>query len=173
MRVLLPDSWHRISDIDYEQIYSVVTIEEIMSIATQLDHSMGGMMDMVSWVCLIMAVLMMYLLTKIIIEKNATSISMVKVLGYENREINSLYILLTSIVVVVSAILTCALAILGLSGIFRLYMRSLNGWFDVYISPAGIAKMILILVVSYAIVAIFDTIRIKKIPLADALKNVE
>ena len=162
-----------ISDIDYEQIYSVVTIEEIMSIATQLDHSMGGMMDMVSWVCLIMAVLMMYLLTKIIIEKNATSISMVKVLGYENREINSLYILLTSIVVVVSAILTCALAILGLSGIFRLYMRSLNGWFDVYISPAGIAKMILILVVSYAIVAIFDTIRIKKIPLADALKNVE
>lgn len=166
-------SQNTISDIDYEQIYSVVTIEEIMSIATQLDHSMGGTMDMVSWVCLIMAVLMMYLLTKIIIEKNATSISMVKVLGYENREINSLYILLTSIVVVVSALLTCVLAIWGLSLVFRLYMRSLNGWFDVYISPAGILKMILILVVSYAIVAIFDTIRIKKIPLADALKNVE
>ena len=33
--------------------------------------------------------------------------------------------------------------------------------------------MILILVVSYAIVAIFDMMRIKKIPLADALKNVE
>ena len=33
--------------------------------------------------------------------------------------------------------------------------------------------MILILVVSYAVVAIFDMIRIKKIPLADALKNVE
>ena len=144
-----------------------------MSIATQLDHSMGGMMDMVSWVCLVMAVLMMYLLTKIIIEKNATSISMVKVLGYENKEINSLYILLTSLVVLFSAVATAALAILGLAGVFRLYMNSLNGWFDVYISPMGIAKMILILVVSYAIVAIFDTIRIKKIPLADALKNVE
>ena len=166
-------SQNTISDIDYEMIYSVVTIEEIMSIATQLDHSMGGTMDMVSWVCLIMAVLMMYLLTKIIIEKNATSISMVKVLGYENREINGLYILLTSLVVVVSSILTAALAIGGLSVIFRIYMRSLNGWFDVYLSPMGICKMILILVVSYAIVAIFDMQRIKKIPLADALKNVE
>ena len=75
--------------------------------------------------------------------------------------------------VLFSAVATAALAILGLAGVFRLYMNSLNGWFDVYISPMGIAKMILILVVSYAIVAIFDTIRIKKIPLADALKNVE
>jgi putative ABC transport system permease protein len=162
-----------ISDIDYENIYTVVTLEEVMSIATQLDHSMGGMMDMVAWVCLVMAILMMYLLTKIIIEKNSTSISMVKVLGYENKEINSLYILLTSLVVIVSAIATAALAILGLAGVFRLYMNSLNGWFDVYISPMGIAKMILILVVSYAIVAIFDMMRIKKIPLSEALKNVE
>ena len=166
-------SQNAISDINYEDIYTVVTLEEVMSIATQLDHSMGGMMDMVSWVCLVMAILMMYLLTKIIIEKNATSISMVKVLGYENKEINSLYILLTSLVVLFSAVATAALAILGLAGVFRLYMNSLNGWFDIYISPMGIAKMILILVVSYAIVAIFDTIRIKKIPLADALKNVE
>ncbi|MBQ4185427.1 MAG: ABC transporter permease, partial [Clostridiales bacterium] len=166
-------SQNAISDINYEDIYTVVTLEEVMSIATQLDHSMGGMMDMVSWVCLVMAILMMYLLTKIIIEKNATSISMVKVLGYENKEINSLYILLTSLVVIFSAVATAALAILGLAGVFRLYMNSLNGWFDIYISPMGIAKMILILVVSYAIVAIFDTIRIKKIPLADALKNVE
>ena len=166
-------SQNAISDIDYDRIYTVVTLEDVMSIATQLDHSMGDMMDMVSYVCLIMAVLMMYLLTKIIIEKNATSISMVKVLGYENKEINSLYILLTSLVVVFSAIATAALAILGLAGVFRLYMNSLNGWFDIYISPLGIAKMILILVVSYAIVAIFDMIRIKKIPLSEALKNVE
>ena len=166
-------SQNTISDIDYENIYTVVTLEDVMAIATQLDHSMGGMMDMVAWVCLIMAILMMYLLTKIIIEKNSTSISMVKVLGYENGEINSLYILLTSIVVVVSAVLTAALAILGLAEVFRIYMRSLNGWFDVYISPMGIAKMILILIVSYAVVAIFDMMRIKKIPLADAQKNVE
>ncbi|MBO4928358.1 MAG: ABC transporter permease [Clostridiales bacterium] len=162
-----------ISDIDYENIYTVVTLEDVMSIATQLDHSMGDMMDMIAYVCLIMAVLMMYLLTKIIIEKNSTSISMVKVLGYENGEINSLYVLLTSLVVVVSAILTAALAIFGLAIVFRLYMNNMNGWFDIYISPFGIVKMIMILVVSYAIVAFFDMKRIKNIPLADALKNVE
>ncbi len=166
-------SQEAIHDIDSELIYSVITLDDIMSIATQLDHSMGGMMDMVAYVCLIMAVLIMYLLTKIIIEKNSNSISMIKVLGYENGEINSLYILLTSIVVVFSALATAALAIGGLYVIFRIYMGSLNGWFDVYVSAWGIAKMILILVISYAIVAFFDMIRIKRIPLADALKNVE
>ena len=35
----------------------------------------------------ILFALLIYLLTKLIIEKNASSISMVKILGYKNREI--------------------------------------------------------------------------------------
>ena len=39
---------------------------------------------------------LIYLLSKIIIEKNAQSISMVKILGYTNGEISKLYIMSTS-----------------------------------------------------------------------------
>ena len=98
---------------------------------------------------------------------------MVKVLGYENREINSLYILLTSIVVVVFAVLTSFLSVTGLKLAFAVMMYSMSGWFDAYISPAGMAKAVAILLAAYAIVAFFDMIRIKRIPLTDALKNVE
>ena len=87
---------------------------------------MGSMADYLAGVCMIMAVLIMYLLTKIIIEKNAGSISMVKVLGYENREINSLYILLTSIVVVVFAFLTSYLSVAGLKLAFAVMMYSMS-----------------------------------------------
>ena len=154
-------------------IYNVVTVEDIMAVATQLDHSMGDYMDYISIACLIIGVLVIYLLTKMIIEKNAGSISMVKVLGYENREINSLYIMLTTIMVIISAVVTSLVSILGLVFIFRIFMYSMNGWFDVYISWFGVVKMILILMASYLIVSFFDMKRIKKIPLTDALKNVE
>ena len=164
---------NKIDDIDPKMIYNVVTVEDIMAVATQLDHSMGDYMDYISIACLIIGVLVIYLLTKMIIEKNAGSISMVKVLGYENREINSLYIMLTTIMVIISAVVTSLVSILGLVFIFRIIMYSMNGWFDVYISWFGVVKMILILMASYLIVSFFDMKRIKKIPLTDALKNVE
>ena len=120
-----------------------------------------------------MGVLVIYLLTKIIIEKNAGSISMVKVLGYENREINSLYVNLTTVMVIIFALISALLSVFGLSAIFRLIMSSMSGWLDIYVSPLGILKMTAILFISYLIVSFFDIQRIKKIPLTDALKNVE
>ena len=53
-----------------------------------------------------MFVLILYLLSKIIIEKNAQSISMVKILGYNNREINRIYLHSTTIVVILCILIT-------------------------------------------------------------------
>ena len=53
---------------------------------------------------LIFAVLV-YLLSKIIIEKNAQSISMAKILGYSKGEIARLYVMPTSIVVVLCVLI--------------------------------------------------------------------
>ena len=55
---------------------------------------------------IIMFMMIVYLLSKIIIEKNAQSISMAKILGYRNREINQLYIVPTAIVVILSMFIT-------------------------------------------------------------------
>lgn len=166
-------SENAITDIPETQIYSIIDSEGITAVASQLDHSIGGILDILSWICMIMGLLVMYLLTKIIIEKNSGSISMLKVLGYENREINGLFILLTSIVVLISTVACAFLSLLGLKVVFELFLASINGWFDVYISVRGFIRMILILLLAYTFVAYFDMRRIKKIPLADALKNVE
>ncbi|MBO4474481.1 MAG: permease, partial [Clostridiales bacterium] len=164
---------HEITDIETDKIYTVITLKDVVSMANQLDHSMGSMCDYLAFGSGVIAILVIFLLTKLIIEKNAVSISMVKVLGYENKEINSLYVRLTTIIVVIFAIISALLSVYGLTIVFTIMMRSMNGWFDVYISNTGIIKMIIIMVVSYLVVALFDIRRIKKIPLADALKNVE
>lgn len=163
----------RITDIDSELIYTVITKDDMMTMARQLDHSMGGFADYISWACLIMGVLIMYLLTKIIIEKNAISISMVKVLGYTNSEINSLYVRLTTVVTIVLTVAAAFLGLLIIRYAFRFVMYGMEGWLDLFISPMGVVKMILIVLAAYIVVSYLDMRHIKKIPLTEALKNVE
>ena len=50
---------------------------------------------------LVLAIVLIYLLTKIIIEKNENAISMSKILGFQNGEIASIYMLPTAITVLI------------------------------------------------------------------------
>ena len=62
---------------------------------------MGSYMDYFQILCILLSAVLIYLLTKLIIEKNENAISMTKILGYENKEIASLYLLSTTIMVVI------------------------------------------------------------------------
>ena len=74
----------------------------MVKIAKQLDHSFGSYIVYFQYVCVIIAAIILYLLTKIIIEKNERPISMVKILGYEDGEIARLYLLTTTVVVIIT-----------------------------------------------------------------------
>ena len=58
---------------------------------------MGNMFQLINVFAVVLFALLIYLLTKLIIEKNEHSISMVKILGYENDEIIRLYLVSMSI----------------------------------------------------------------------------
>ncbi len=166
-------SSEEITDIDDEYIYTVITKDDILKMVNQLDHSMGGFMDYFAYACILAAALIIYLLTKLIIEKNATSISMVKVLGYTNNEISSLYVRLTTYMVI---IFSCGAAFIGtyiISLVWKAFMNSYPGWYEFYIAKMDIVKMIVMMIIAYLIVSLFDMRRIKRIPLSEALKNVE
>ncbi len=164
---------NEIKDIDEDYIMTVVTVDDLLKLIRQLDHSLGGYMDYFAIGCLLLAILLIFLLTKLIIEKNAVSISMLKVLGYQSREINSIFIRLTSIMVVVFSLIGAWLCTFVLAQMWRMVMYDLSGWFEFYISPKDYIKMIMIVIVAYIIVMIFDMRRIKRIPMTEALKSVE
>lgn len=90
-------------------IIAIFMPNDILKLVRQLDHSMGGYMDYFSYACMGIAVLLILLLTKIIIEKNTVSISMLKVLGYNSGEINSVFIRLTTIMVVIAYLIVVLL----------------------------------------------------------------
>ena len=163
---------HKIKDIDEDLIAGIITKSEMTKISRQLDHSMGGMMDLVNGFSVLLALLMIYLLTKIIVERNANSISMVKVLGFTNREISSLYLRTSTWIVVLSALGTSYFALQALGKIWLYYLQSFSGWMPVYVSKWTMAKIIMINLAAYFLIMWIDYRKIQKIPMQEALKNV-
>ena len=163
-----------ITDIDDKYISSVIDIDSLTKISRQLTVSMGDMMSLVNGFAIGIFLVLVYLLSKIIIEKNAQSISMVKILGYSNLEISKLYIISTSIMVVLFLLISYPIEYVAMVGIFKIVMvQMMSGWITFYADPKIFVEMFVMGVASYAVVAILEYRKIQRVPMDEALKNVE
>ncbi len=162
-----------IKDIGDKYIASCITEEDLTKVTRQLEVSMGNIFYLFYMFAVIMAALLIYLLTKLVLEKNANSISMVKILGYENSEIARLYLFATSWVVAISTVISIAASTFIIKVIYRPMMSSMSGWLILWYDKNIYWKMFLIIMATYVVVALLQFRKIKKIPMDQALKNVE
>ncbi len=162
-----------ITDIDKNQIATVITERDITKMCDQLDHSMGSYMDYFQILCILLSAVLIYLLTKIIIEKNENAISMTKILGYENGEIARLYLLSTTIMVIVSDLISVVLGSYVMGAAWKTILSTYSGWFEFRMETMGYIKMFVFVLIGYLLVMALDFRRIKRIPMDEALKNVQ
>lgn len=162
-----------LKDISEEAIAAVITEREITKMCDQLDHSMGSYMSYFQVLCILLSAVLIYLLTKLIIEKNETAISMTKILGYENREIASLYLFSTTLVVFLSELVSVWLGVLVMKAAWKMILFSYSGWYAFVMEPAGYVKMFVFVFLGYLIVMCLDFRRIRRISMEQALKNIE
>lgn len=163
----------KITDISDNKIFSCVTEKDMTKMADQLKVSMGDMFTIVETFAVVMFIMVVYLLTKIILERNSTSISMVKILGYENREIGKLYLVATSWVVLLAVIISFVLVTELIQLIFVAFMKGYSGWIPFGISTKTYIQCFVLAILSYLVVAVMQMHKIGKIPMDEALKNVE
>ena len=143
-------------------------------ISRQLTVSMGGMMTLIDGFAVGIFFVLIYLLSKIIIEKNAQSISMTKILGYTGGEIAGLYIIPTSIMTVLFLVLSLPIEYEIMVWLFReVMLQSMSGWIPLYIDSMVYVKMLALGLLAYGVVAATELRKIRKIPMNEALKNAE
>ena len=98
---------------------------------------------------------------------------MTKILGYENREIASLYLLSTTMVVIVADTVSVILGAMVMNQAWKSIMSEYSGWVGFVIETIGYIKMFVFVLLGYLMVLVLDFRRIRKIPMEEALKNVE
>ena len=133
---------------------------------------MGASMGLVNGFAVMIFFVVVYLLSKMIIEKNAQSISMTKILGYNGSEIARL--LSTTVVVVLCLVISLPIEVYVMKFLFRaVMMESMTGWIEMWVSPTLYPRMLAAGLATYAVVAVLEYRRIIRVPMDEALKNVE
>lgn len=163
-----------ITDIDDKYIGTEIDFESLTKVSRQLTISMGSMMYLVDFFAVMIFLVLIYILSKIIIEKNAQSISMAKILGYTGGEIGRLYIRSTTVVYLVCFAATIPLVSTLIRYLMKVMIRlEMTGWIELYVGTPVYVQMAVLGVLAYAVVAAFEYRKIGKVPMDEALKNAE
>ncbi len=157
-------------DFNARYVAGEVTPGSMQAIADQMSDSMGDMMQMLLFVAVVIYFVLMYLLTKTVIDRAARSISYMKVFGYRDREISALYVRSITVTVVVSLVTSLPLIIAAITAIMKAVLASYAGNIVLYVPPAAMAVDLAVGIATYLAVAAVHLRAIRHIPLALALK---
>lgn len=150
-----------LTEIKDEYVGSVIDLDQLTKVSRQLMVSMGASMGLVNGFAVMIFFVVAYLLSKMIIEKNAQSISMTKILGYNGSEIARLYLLSTTVVVVLCLVISLPIEVYVMKFLFRaVMMESMTGWIEMWVSPTLYPRMLAAGLATYAVVAVLEYRRI-------------
>ena len=147
-----------------------ITPEQMLALADQMQDSMGALAQTLLYAVIPLFLILIYLLTKTVIDRSARSISYMKVFGYHDREISRLYIRSISITVLVSLVACLPILVFALDLIVQLMMSEYSGNLELWVAPQTYVVEVLIGAATYAVVAILHMRRIRRVPLALAMK---
>ncbi len=160
-------------DINSQFVIKEISREDVGNVAKQMLASFEGLLGMVVLFGIVIYIVLMYILTKVIIEKYSLNISLMKVLGYNSKEIKSLYLRGTAIAIVIMLIIVMPLEKLTFELIMDYAMGKIEGYLEVFIPLKIYLTVISIGVITYFIINKFHITKINKIPMENALKDRE
>ncbi len=162
----------KIEDIDDVYIATVIGRSDLTMSADQLENSVG-FVRLFAFFAIAVYILMIYILSRMITERNARSVSVLKILGYRNAEISGLYNASTGVVVVLSMLISMPL----IGGLIRLVyfamMQRYKGWLSFSIAPEIYPEMFAIGCLCFLATYLLEMRRVRRIALNEAVKDVE
>ncbi len=161
-----------LTELSENDVASVVRASDLTAIADQISDSFAAIFPMFTWFAVVMYLLLMYLLGRMVLERNARNISMLKILGYRDGEVSRIYNHTTGIVAVCAVILTIPLVEIIFRFIWQYVMSQMSGWLTFYEPGSFYVKMIVFGLCAYAAVYFLQMRKVRKIPMGDVLKDV-
>ena len=160
-------------DIDNGRLYSTVSrenVEESSQIFTDMMRPMVGMLLAIST---LIFMIVMYLMMKVMIDRSAFSISLMKVFGYRKREIRRLYLDGNFYVVLLGAVICVPVAKWSMDLVFPYCIANVAIGMDLQFSPKLYAMIYGGIIICYLVINFLLVGRLNKLVPAEVLKNRE
>ena len=175
-----PDDYYNVvfSDHDLEiesgRLYSTITKTDVEKAAGIFVNQMQGMIITLGMVSVIIFAIVLYLMMKVMIDRSAFSISLIKIFGYRDKELKKMYLDGNFYVIAIGALLSVPLGKMIMDAIYEPAFTpnvacGVDKSFSVWIY-LGIFALVFIL---YFIINHLLVRRIRKMIPAEVLKNRE
>lgn len=159
--------------IDDRYIQNTITKHDIVKIGEQATQVFSQMIPIMVSVALIIYFVVMYILTKLVIDRNSNHMSFLKVIGYNNKEIKSLYMHATTYVVIGSLFVSLPICGIGLHYLMLFAFMSFSSYIEAYIPQYMYVLVFITGYCTYILISFILTKRISHINLGSSLKETE
>ena len=160
-------------DIKDEYIQSKLTRNDVVKIGEQVTSSFGQMIPIMTTVSIIIYLVVMYILTKLVMDRNATNMSFLKVMGYDDKEISKLYLKASTIVVVISLIICAPFSYYLMDVLFKFAFMRFTSYIEMYMPYYLHIVVFVVGLLVYSLVNFILNRSIKKVDLGESLKESE
>lgn len=160
-------------DIPTGRLYGVTTKKDIEKSADVFIQQMMPMVVMMTVVSSLIFAVVMYLMMKVMIDRCAFHISMVKVFGYRTKEIKKLYLDGNFYVIAIGAAICIPLAKKCMDLMYPLMVSNVSCGMNLHYPWQMYAIVYIAVLVLYFVMNGLLTSKLKKVNLAEVLKNRE
>jgi len=157
-------------EIDQRYLATDITPEAMSSSADQMQESFGDMMGMVVAFAIPVYLILVYLLTKTVIDRSSRYISYMKVFGYHDGEITRLYVRAITATVLTSLVASLPLVLWSVSFVVSFVMDRYSGNLEIWVPSSVLAEVVAIGAAAYRTVAVVHILRIRRVSLSEAMK---
>lgn len=167
-------SYSKMSNLDKEEVQSISSILSIDDLRRNMEkqvQTINSSIYIVIAFASVMALIIIAVIANIVVEENKKTISLMKVMGYENKKISSIVLNIYTPIVIISYLLSIPAMISILKWIISLLIGDIKMAIPITISK-GMALVGLIgLLIAYYIAINLSRKTLNKVPLAIALKR--
>lgn len=159
--------------VDPARLYATTTKADIESAAGIFADQMRSMVVMIVIISTLIFVVVMYLMMKVMIDRSAFSISLIKVFGFRTKEIRKLYLDGNFFIIAIGAAICLPLAKFIMSAVYPSLVSNVNCGVQLTFAPWLWAVLYCGIIVLYFIINRVLVGRLNKIVPAEVLKNRE
>ena len=163
----------RALDIDNGRLYATVSKENVEESSQIFTDMMGPMVVMLVAISALIFMIVMYLMMKVMIDRSAFSISLMKVFGYRRREIRRLYLDGNFYVILLGALICVPLAKWSMDLVYPYCIANVAIGMDIKFTPQIYIMIYGGIWLCYIVINFLLVGRLNKLVPAEVLKNRE
>lgn len=160
-------------DIEPERLYSVVTKSDIIKASDVFINQMSSFIIVLIGISALIFCVVMYLMMKVMVDRSAFGISLVKIFGYRTKEIRKLYLNGNFYIVAAGAAVCIPLSKKVMDLCYPIMVSNISCGMNLSFSWQMYAVIYISVIVLYVIINQLLVGKLKKIALTEVLKNRE